>query len=448
MSKPSSNRRAGAVNAPVAPAATTNDTSNLALGDTTSGGQTTDLFGTAASAQPPLSNVATVEAIAQAEAIPNVSVPIVAASSADAGTAVPVAAPTAGTNAVDGDAAATHAEAPGQSDTPATPDAVELADSGGESGDKQDPDSVSAAPKAAGHATATAVTLSAPFTASVGALTIALNNFWSTDVNPRDEAYRRILATARVPADLDPVLVVRSGNGWAIIGDPVALIAVKELHKGSPDLDTIEVPAVEVSGSHAAILLHTARVAIGGRLLRNMRRARLALLMCETDGLSRSAMAEVLQIHGSSATRDLKAARMEREHPALAQILLQPSDAPVSYYTELRAHADDQATPEKAMAGIVAAAGRLAKAGRQFSATEAKAALGVVKPPRAEPKPEAAAGPRRMLAAAGPAREAAVEQAGNAVKLTLLFPANAVFDEQAAALERWLAATAPIEGSS
>lgn len=284
-----------------------------------------------------------------------------------------------------------------------------------------------------------------PFTVPYASLTVADDNPWGSDVTD-DEAFRRVLAVASVPADLAPMLVVRCDNGWGIVGDPAALIAVARLHENNPHLAAIEIPVREVTGSEAAIVLHTAREALGGRPFKNMRRARLALKIRETEGLNGKAVAAQLCLNGSGVTRDLQAARMEREHPVFARILTSPSDAPVSYYTGLRAHADMQASPDKAMTALVAAAGKLVKTGKTFTATEAKAALGVKKTSARS----ASSGSATTLKTSGYLESAVLERTTKGTaRLIVSLPADSLADDKRVALlETWLAAAAPLFGNA
>ena len=279
------------------------------------------------------------------------------------------------------------------------------------------------------------------FMAPLGSIVIAPGNPWGADAAD-NEAFRRILTIASNPRELEPLLVVRSGNGWSVVGDPAGLVAIGRVHEGNPALTSMELPLREVTGTKAAIVLHTARQALGGRSFKDMRRARLSLALCETEGLNGKAIAAQLGLHTSGTTRDIKAARMEREHPVLSQILTCPSDAPVSYYTEIRNYAEMQPSPDKAMATIVASAGKLAKAGLLFTPSAAKVALTISKA-----KDSVGTSKRTSIKTSKSFEGAFLEQTRDgAVRLTVSFPTSAVSDDKRIALlESWLASASPLD---
>lgn len=277
---------------------------------------------------------------------------------------------------------------------------------------------------------------------SAGSLNISSQNFWSSDIIENAD-FARLLAVARTPTDLEPMLVIPEANGWAIVGDPSPLLAVQKLHPSPDDQSSIQLPVRQILGTEAAIVFHTAEQALRGRPFKNIRRARLALRVCETEGLEGKMVAARLGLDASGTSRDLKAARMEREYPALAEMLVNPSEAPVSYYNDMRDFADRQPAPDRAMADLVAAAKRLVKAGKRFKPAEAKLALKITKPAKAGGAGTSAALRRDITVGAG---TATVEADPNgATRLILALPACAEpFDDQVRKLQLWLNSASPL----
>ncbi|MDE0879135.1 MAG: hypothetical protein OSB00_10805 [Sphingomonas bacterium] len=271
-------------------------------------------------------------------------------------------------------------------------------------------------------------------------LSIAPDNPWGTDIRD-DESYRHLRAMAASPDSTPPLLVEAKDNGWAIIGDPATYIAFAKQAGFSQEMP---VRVEELTGTPAAKLLYLGVQALGTRPMRYMRRARYSLRVCELDNAEGKEIAKRLGIHSSGTSRDLKAARLERQFPAFAHILATPSDAAVTYYLDIVSHADAQAFPEKALGALAARAVKIAKKGEKLSTTEAKLALGIVKPSTPKEKLETAVESRVLEAAAG-AAAAALEQSadGKYLRLVLTYAAGtAPFDKRAAEFQSWLTAMA------
>ena len=272
---------------------------------------------------------------------------------------------------------------------------------------------------------------------SFASLSIAPDNPWGADIR-EDESYRHVLAMTASSASTPPLLVQARGNGWAIIGDPAAYIAwTKQEGFNQEALVAVE----EVTGTATAILYHIGVLALGTRQFRFMRRARYSLSLCELDNAQGKEIAKKLDIHSSGTSRDLKAARLERQYPAFAHILANPSDAAVSYYSSILSYADEQAFPEKALAALAARAAKIAKKDQGLSTTAAKLALGIVKPSKPKGEPEMGFTSRPLEAAAG-ASSAALEQSADGTQLRLVLTyavGTSTLEERAAEFQSWLA---------